>query len=273
MRFHQNNLLALSATPSKPKIDYTKFVCNFNGDSQWIFYTSYDDQYCGVSWIEDVLLDGQPYEKDYTTLYWTYNTLARSPGGGAATQIVDTAGGTNPIHTIEIKFKEGFEFNNANLITGKTSTIYSPYLFSIEFQDNITQIYGCYLFQNCSQLEEINWNNVKLKYSLTYIFNGCTNLKEIDFSTCIDRNDTNTRLSYYINSQLKVPLQPNNFTKIIFPWGKEDASLYSKCWDDDYDGSSPNSLAGTFYYNEEGNYSSLLQYLSPTWTAVPMKFD
>ena len=270
MRFHQNNLLALSATPSKPKIDYTKFVCNFNGDTQYIFNTSYNDAYCGVSWIEDVLLDGQPYQKDYATLYSTYNSLARAPGGGAADQIVDV-GGSNFIHTIEIKFKEGFEFRNENLT--RHGALNNYYLTSIEFQDNITQVYGLRLFQNCSQLEEINWNNVKLKYSLTYIFYGCTNLKEIDFSTCIDRNDTNTRLSYYVNSQLKHPFQPNNFTKIIFPWGKEDASLYNKGWDDNYDYSAPNSLSGTFYYNEEGNYSALLHYLSPTWTAVPMKFD
>ena len=92
MRFHQNNLLALSATPSKPKIDYTKFVMNFNGDTQYIFHTSYNDTYCGVSWIEDVLLDGQPYQKDYATLYSTYNSLARAPGGGTASQIVDVGG-------------------------------------------------------------------------------------------------------------------------------------------------------------------------------------
>ena len=114
MRFHQNNLLALSATPSKPKIDYTKFVMNFNGDTQYIFHTSYNDTYCGVSWIEDVLLDGQPYQKDYATLYSTYNSLARAPGGGTASQIVDV-GGSNFIHTIEIKFKEGFEFINETL--------------------------------------------------------------------------------------------------------------------------------------------------------------
>lgn len=259
MRFHQNNLLALSATPSKPKIDYTKFVMNFNGNKQYIFNTSYNDAYCGVSWIEDVLLDGQPYQKDYATLYST------------ADQIVDTGGGTNPIHTIEIKFKEGFEFRNENL-TSNYGTFDNFYLTSIEFQDNITQVCGLRLFQSCIQLEEINWNNVKLKYSLNGIFYGCTNLKEIDFSTCIDRNDTNTRLYYYINQQLKNPFQPNNFTKIIFPWGKEDASLYKKSWDDD-DDIQPNNLAGTFYYNEEGDYSKLLQYLSPTWTAVPMKFD
>ena len=281
MRFHQNNLLALSATPSKPKIDYTKFVCNFNGDTQYIFKTSYNDQYCGVSWIEDVLLDGQPYQKDYATLYSTYNTLARAPGGGEASQIVDV-GGSNFIHTIEIKFKEGFEFRNETLtriprpsevLPGFNPTLNNFYLISIEFQDNITQICGLCLFQNCSQLEEINWNNVKLKYSLTHIFYECTNLKEIDFSTCIDRNDTNTRLGYYVNQQLKYPFRPNNFTKIIFPWGKEDASLPYKCWNDDYDDSDPNSLTGTFYYNEEGNYDSLLHYLPPTWTAVPMKFD
>lgn len=280
MRFHQNNLLALSASPSKPKIDYTKFVMNFNGDTQYIFNTSYNDQYCGVSWIEDVLVDGQPYQKDYATLYSTYNSLARAPGGGTASQIVDV--GTNPIHTIEIKFKEGFEFRNETLTripnnwhdipSGFNPTLNNFYLTSIEFQDNITQVWGLGLFQSCIQLEEINWNNVKLKYSLTRIFYGCTNLKEIDFSTCIDRNDTSTRLVYYINQQLKNPFQPNNFTKIIFPWGKEDASLYNKGWDDD-DDINPNSLAGTFYYNEEGDYSKLLQYLSPTWTAVPMKFD
>ena len=268
MRFHQNNLLALSATPSKPKIDYTKFVMNFNGNKQYIFNTSYNDAYCGISWIEDVLLDGQPYQKDYATLYST------------ADQIVDV-GGSNFIHTIEIKFKEGFEFRNETLfriprpgevLPGFNPTLNNFYLTSIEFQDNITQVWGLGLFQSCIQLEEINWNNVKLKYSLTRIFYGCTNLKEIDFSTCIDRNDTNTRLGYYLNQQLKNPFQPNNFTKIIFPWGKEDASLYNKGWDDD-DDIQPNSLAGTFYYNEEGDYSKLLQYLSPTWTAVPMKFD
>ena len=68
MRFHQNNLLALSATPSKPKIDYTKFVMNFNGNKQYIFNTSYNDAYCGISWIEDVLLDGQQYQNYFDFL-------------------------------------------------------------------------------------------------------------------------------------------------------------------------------------------------------------
>lgn len=273
MRFHQNNLLALSATPSKPKIDYTKFVMNFNGDTQYIFHTSYDDQYCGVSWIEDVLLDGQPYQKDYATLYSTYNSLARAPGGGAAGQIVDT-GGSNFIHTIEIKFKEGFEFRNIN-ISDFDSTIDNPYLLSIEFQDNITQVIATGLFKNCSQLEEINWNNVKLKNAYMNIFLRCTNIKEIDFSTCMDRSNRPEIVFYF--GLIGVGIIPSNttqLTKIVMPMGAEDIPFERLSWtSSDTSAQYPNNLAGTFYYNEKGDYSKLLQYLSPTWTAVPMKFD
>ena len=261
MRFHQNNLLTLSATPSKPKIDYTKFVCNFNGDTQYIFRTSYNDAYCGVSWIEDVLLDGQPYQKDYATLYST------------ADQIVDTGGGTNPIHTIEIKFKEGFEFNNSDLTADGVPTLKNYYLTSIEFQDNITQVYGYYLFAYCYQLEEINWNNVKLKYSLGNIFYQCTNIKEIDFSTCIDRNNDSGLSPMGLISYGIIPSNTTQLTKIVFPFGSEISYLQYIPWAGDTSAQYPNSLAGTFYYNEEGNYSRLLQGLSPTWTAVPMKFD
>lgn len=272
MRFHQNNLLALSATPSKPKIDYTKFVCNFNGDSQWIFHTSYNDYFCGVSWIEDVLLDGQPYQKDYATLYWTYDTLARSPGGGAATQIVDTAGGTNPIHTIEIKFKEGFEFNNSDMVDG-APTLKNYYLTSIEFQDNITQVIATGLFKNCRQLEEINWNNVKLKGSYGNIFYGCVNVKEIDFSTCMDRSNPGITAMGGLMGYGVIPSNTTQLTKIVMPMGAEDINTQYLTWaGSDTSAQYPNSLAGTFYYNEEGNYSMLLHYLSPTWAAVPMKF-
>ena len=272
MRFHQNNLLALSATPSKPKIDYTKFVMNFNGDTQYIFNTSYNDQYCGVSWIEDVLLDGQPYQKDYATLYSTYNSLARAPGGGTASQIVDV--GTNPIHTIEIKFKEGFEFKNIDVFDND-ATIDNPYLLSIEFQDNITQVIATGLFKNCSQLEEINWNNVKLKGSYINIFLRCVNVKEIDFSTCMDRSNRPEIISYL--GLIGIGIIPSNttqLTKIVMPMSAEDIPLEYLSWtSSDTSAQYPNSLAGTFYYNEEGDYSRLLQYLSPTWTAVPMKFD
>ena len=272
MRFHQNNLLALSATPSKPKIDYTKFVMNFNGDTQYIFNTSYNDQYCGVSWIEDVLLDGQPYQKDYATLYSTYNSLARAPGGGTASQIVDV--GTNPIHTIEIKFKEGFEFKNIDVFDND-ATIDNPYLLSIEFQDNITQVIATGLFKNCSQLEEINCNNVKLKGSYINIFLRCVNVKEIDFSTCMDRSNRPEIISYL--GLIGIGIIPSNttqLTKIVMPMSAEDIPLEYLSWtSSDTSAQYPNSLAGTFYYNEEGDYSRLLQYLSPTWTAVPMKFD
>lgn len=261
MRFHQNNLLALSATPSKPKIDYTKFVMNFNGNKQYIFNTSYNDAYCGVSWIEDVLLDGQPYEKDYKTLYST------------ADQIVDV-GGSNFIHTIEIKFKEGFEFRNINT-NDFDSTIDNPYLLSIEFQDNITQVIATGLFKNCSQLEEINWNNVKLKGSYMNIFLRCVNVKEIDFSTCMDRSNYPEIVFYF--GLIGVGIIPSNttqLTKIVMPMGAEDIPFERLSWtSSDTSAQYPNSLAGTFYYNEEGDYSKLLQYLSPTWTAVPMKFD
>ena len=262
MRFHQNNLLALSATPSKPKnIDYTNFVCNFNGNTQYIFKNPYNDYYCGVSWIEDVLLDGQPYQKDYATLYST------------ADQIVDTGGGTNPIHTIEIKFKEGFEFNNSDMVDGR-ATINNPYLLSIEFQDNITQVIATYLFRNCYQLEEINWNNVKLKGSYGHIFYGCTNIKEIDFSTCMDRSNPGIMSPGGLIGYGIIPSNATQLTKIVMPMGAEDINTKYLSWTgSDNSPQYPNSLAGTFYYNEEGNYSALLRYLSPTWTAVPMKFD
>ena len=268
MRFHQNNLLALSATPSKPKIDYTKFVCNFNlSTTRGIFNSGlYYDAYCGVDMIEDVLLDGQPYT-NYTALY---NKSSINMTG---------------IHVIEVKFKNGFNFYNESFTSSvfgffpetstHYSTLYSPCLSLIEFQDNITEVYGEILFQECRNLEHINWNNAKIVASYKNLFEYNTSLKEIDLSKCVNRSDDiwiNVADIYDVSGTLIPDDYRNQLTKIVFPFGSEVANLNQLTWASAYT-SYPNSLAGTFYYNEEGDYSRLLQYLSPTWTAVPMKFD
>ena len=268
MRFHQNNLLALSATPSKPKIDYTKFVMNFDlSTTRGIFDSSlYYDVYCGVSWIEDVLLDGQPYT-NYTALY---NKSSINMTG---------------MHTIEVKFKNGVNFYNESFASSffgfvpeassHRSTLYSPCLSLIEFQDNITEVYGEILFHGCLNLEHINWNNAKIVSSYKDLFYFNTSLKEIDLSKCVNRSDDiwiNVADICNVSGTLIPWNYDNQLTKIVFPFGSEVTNLNQLTWNSTFT-SYPNSLAGTFYYNEEGDYSKLLQYLSPTWTAVPMKFN